>query len=400
VRATSLHPTVPLRFHALTFLEDRGEVVVGRSDIDSYGVFPPDGAALVRELAAGRAPETAAAWYAETYSERVDIDQFVATLRELRLVCDDEEQPAATGSTEVRWQRLSRALFSTPAWACYGALVAAAIAACVAERDVLPSEESVLFTDYLVVIELSVLACQFVLMAFHESFHVLAGRRLGIRTSVALSHRFFFFVFETNLDGLAVVPRAKRYLPILAGLLADLLVVCAMTVTAYLTRTSAGDITLVGALCLALAFTTLLRMAWQFYLFLRTDIYVLICTMAGCNDLHNCARGVLANKVNKLLGRHDRLRDENQWHPTDRKVARWYLPLLVLGYAAVSAMLLRFVLPIAWTFVSTAVERVLDGETATGEFWDSALLLTLTITQLAIAGAVALRQRRRQRTTT
>ena len=52
----------PLRFHPLAFLEDGGEVVVGRSDIDSYGVFPTDGAALVRELAAGRPPADAAAW--------------------------------------------------------------------------------------------------------------------------------------------------------------------------------------------------------------------------------------------------------------------------------------------------------------------------------------------------
>ena len=38
----------------MSFLADRGEVVIGRTDIDSYAVFPEDGAALVRELQAGR----------------------------------------------------------------------------------------------------------------------------------------------------------------------------------------------------------------------------------------------------------------------------------------------------------------------------------------------------------
>ncbi|MDX6719491.1 MAG: hypothetical protein QOJ63_1745 [Solirubrobacteraceae bacterium] len=400
MRATPFHDNaLPLRFHHLAFLEDRGEVVVGRSDIDSYGVFPPDGAALVRELVAGLTPQAAAAWYAQTYSEPVDIDQFVATLRDLQLVCDEARDPAPTAAPVVRWQRLGRALFCVPAWACYAALVAAAILACAADGRMLPSTHNVFFSDYLVVVELSVLVGQLVLTAIHELAHVLAGRRLGIRSSVALSRRFYFVVLETNLDGLAVVPRAKRYLPILAGLLADLLAVCALTVTAYLTRTD-GHVTLIGGFCLALAFTTLPRMAWQLYLFMRTDVYVLISTLTGCNDLDGCARGVLANKLNTLLGRHDRLRDEDLWHPADRRVARWYAPLLVGGYATMTVVGLAVGLPITWRFLSSAVERVAGPATETAHFWDSALLLALTALQVGAAVAIALRDRRRQRSTT
>lgn len=401
MRATPLHDDADaLHFHHLTFHEDRGEVVVGRTDIDSYGVFPPDGAALVRELQAGSAPARAAAWYAETYREAVDIEQFVATLRELRLVCDDDVESATSPVSEVRWQRLGRALFSAPAWALYAALLMATIAVCVADGRMLPTAGNVFFTDYLLVVELAVIGGQLVLTAIHEAFHVLAGRRLGIRSSVSLSRRFYFVVLETNLDGLAVVARAQRYLPILAGLLADLLAVCGLTVTAYLTRGSAGEITIVGGYCLALAFTTLPRMAWQLYLFMRTDVYVLISTLTGCNDLDGCARGVLANRLNTLLGRHDRLRDESAWHPTDRRVARWYAPLIVAGYAAMSVLGLLVLLPLTWRFLGGAIERVAGGAAATGRFWDSALLLTLTVSQLAIALALALRERRRQRIAT
>jgi hypothetical protein len=171
-------------------------------------------------------------------------------------------------------------------------------------------------------------------------------------------------------------------------------------VIAYVTRTADGEITLVGGFCLALAFTTLPRMAWQFYLFMRTDLYVLICTLTGCNDLDGCARGVLANKFNSLLGRRERLRNEDRWHPTDRRVARWYAPLIVAGYAVMAALLLVVLLPVAWQFLSNAVEQVVGGAAATGRFWDSALVLTLTVSQLAVALALALRERRRQRTTT
>jgi hypothetical protein len=362
----------PLRFHPLAFLEDGGEVVVGRSDIDSYGVFPTDGAALVRELAGGRPPADAADWYAETFGEHVDMQDFLATLHELQLVRTGDE-PTATAP--VRGRRLGRALFSAPAWVLYAAVLCAAAVVCALDSAMLPRADNVFFTGSLVIVAAAVFAGQLALTLVHEAFHVLAGRRLGIRSRLRVSRRMYFVVLETNLDGLAVVDRRRRYLPILAGLVADTLAVAGLTVLAYLTREWA----VVSGLCLALAFTTLPRMAWQFYLFLRTDIYHLIATATGCVDLDNAARALIANRVNALLGRRDRLRDVNDWGPRDLKLARWYAPLLVIGYAWMLAILVLVLVPLLW------------------RFWDSALLLALTLSQLAIALALALRERRANR---
>lgn len=241
----------PLRFHPLSFLEDGGEVVVGRSDIDSYGAFPTDGAALVRELVAGRAPLDAARWYEQTYGEHVDMAGFVETLRELRLVREEREAEAEAPAL-VRGQRLGRALFSAPAWALYGALLAAAVLVCVRDPGMLPRTRNVFFAHSLVAVAVAVFAGQMALTGLHEAFHVLAGRRLGIRSRVRISRRMYFVVVETNLDGLVVVERRRRYLPILAGLLADALAVCGLTVITYMTRGSEP----ISGLCLALAFTT------------------------------------------------------------------------------------------------------------------------------------------------
>jgi len=319
----------PLRFHPLAYLEDGGEVVVGRSDIDSYGVFPHDGAALVRELVAGRDPTDAAEWYAHTYGERVDMVDFVATLRELQLVRDDQDPAAAAPPARVRGQRLGRAMFSAPAWVLYAALIAAGVVVCALDGRMLPRTDNVFFVDSLLTVAAAVFAGQIALTVLHEAFHVLAGRRLGIGARVGVSRRMYFVVLETNLDGLAVVARRRRYLPILAGLLADALAVAGLTVVAYLAR----EQHVISGLCLALAFTTLPRMAWQFYLFLRTDIYHLVATATGCVDLDTVARQLIANRVNALLGRHARLHDESAWHPRDLRIARFYAPVMVIGYA-------------------------------------------------------------------
>src|ERR1700736_5903482 len=111
----------PLRFHPLTFLEEGDEVTVGRADINSYGLFPADGAELVRQLEAGRSPAQAAAWYLEHYGEPVDIEEFLEVLDDLDLVVGDGEEAATI--QKVGWQWLGRALFSPVAFVVYASVV-------------------------------------------------------------------------------------------------------------------------------------------------------------------------------------------------------------------------------------------------------------------------------------
>jgi hypothetical protein len=178
-------------------------------------------------------------------------------------------------------------------------------------HDLAPRYTNLFFSSYMTIVVIGVFFGQFPLLLVHEWFHTLAGRRLGLSSSLGIGRRLYFMVFETSLDGLVTVPRRKRYLPILAGMLADLLVVAIFTMVAGLLRRSDGSQPMVGAICLAMAFATLLRFAWQFYFYLQTDLYLLIVTALGCVDLHKTARRTLANRMNRLLGRTDRLLDES-----------------------------------------------------------------------------------------
>jgi hypothetical protein len=391
----------PLRLRPLTFLDEGEEVVIGRTDIDSYAVFPPDGAALLRELQAGRSPADAASWYRRTYGEGVDVGDFVASLRELEFVDEEDDRPSFESAEDapaeraegdsLRWQRLGRVAFSAPAWGAYLALVAAAVVLAVADGRYAPHQSSVFFSSSLIVIELTVLVAQTGLALVHEAFHVLAARRIGVNCRVRVSRRLYFVVFETVLDGLVVVPRRKRYLPMLAGMLADVLAIACLTLAAWLVPGIRG-------VCLAIAFTSLPRIAWQFYFYLRTDLYFLAVTALRCVDLDTVTRGVLRNAVNRARRRPDRV-DDSGWHPRDRRVARWYAPLHVAGYALSIAMLVVVVAPLAYSFFSQAAERLGSGA-GSARFWDSAFVLGLTAAQLVIAAAIALRERRQARRST
>jgi len=131
--------------------------------------------------------------------------------------------------------------------------------------------ENVFFSPSFVVVQVVLALAQLPAVLWHEWFHVLAARRLGLPSRLGIGRRLYFVVFETELNGLLGVPRRHRYLPLLAGMLADVLIFSGLTLAAAVDLND--GLSWVGRLCLALAYTVLLRLAWQFYVFLRTDLY-------------------------------------------------------------------------------------------------------------------------------
>lgn len=385
----------PVRLHPLTYLEEGEEVTVGRADIDSYGLFPPDGAELLRRLEAGTPPSEAARWYTEQYGEQVDMAEFLEVLEELELVVKDGEQVAApTGP--VRWQRLGTAVFSPVAWVLYGALVIAALVAMVRRPELTPHYQNLFFTrSSLVLLTLGIVLGQVPWILLHEAAHALAGRRLGLNSTLSISRRFYYVVFVTALDGLVAVPRRKRYLPMLAGMIVDVLVISGLTLGAAATPDTGGAAGVVHRLLLSMAFAVVLRLVWQFYFFLRTDLYYLAITVLGCNDLQTTARQMLRNRVMRLLHRPDRLVDESTWGDRDRQIARWYQWLLPAGYLFLTVTLLTAAIPTGIRLTEVAVHK-LGSDLSPANVADVLTFLTLNFWEPVFAACLALRAWRRR----
>jgi hypothetical protein len=389
--ATSADP--PVRLQPLTFLAAGDDVVVGRTDVDAYAVFPRDGAELLRRLSEGVPPGEAAAWYEHAHGEPLDVDDFLATLAELGFL-RTAETPAAL-ERPLRWQRLGRAVYSLPACLLYALITAATLAVCLRDPVLAPHRDHVFFTSYLVIVEVAVAVGQVPLLLLHEVAHALAGRRLGLRTRIRIGHRLYLLVFETVMDGLVIVPRRRRYLPMLAGMLCDLLLACLLTLCAWLLQRRDGSFPVAAGVCLALAFTTLPRIAMEFLLFLRTDVYYLVVTLFGCVDLQRTSKGLAVDVWWRLLRRPDRRPDRTQWHPNDVRVARVYAPFLVAGYGVALALLAGVLLPITWRFATTAAVAAATLDLTSTHFWDAAGLLALNIAQPAAALLLKLRDSQR-----
>lgn len=384
----------PLSLHQLTYLVDGEDVTVGRPDINSYGLFPPDAAELLRHLEAGHSPNEAAAWYERRHGEPVDMIDFLEILDEYRLIVRDGETVAR--QTPVRWQRLGRAIFSPFAWACYAALVVAAVAAVLLDHDLAPHYQNLFFTrSSLVILTLGIVLGQVPWLLLHESFHALAGRRLGLNSTLRIGRRFYYVVLETSLDGLVAVPRAKRYLPMLAGMILDVLVIAALTLGAAPLYSSTGAALYLAKFMLSMAFGVVLRLVWQFYFFLRTDLYYLITTVMGCNDLQTVARQRLQNGMVHILGRPDRKVHPDTWHPKDRSAARWYVWLMVAGYGFLGGTLIFAGLPAAISVTELALSK-LGTHHSLLNICDVLLFLVLNFGEIALAGFLAARAYRRR----
>ncbi|MFD4671397.1 hypothetical protein ACFWNN_16800 [Lentzea sp. NPDC058450] len=378
-----------VRLHRLTMVAERDGVMVGRPDTGSYAMFPEEGAETLRRLGAGTPLDEVAAWYERECGTPLDFDDFFEVLDDLGfLVAEGADAPVPE---PVRWQRAGRWAFSWPAWCLYVALIVGAVVAMVRVPSLRPSYEAFFFTDHISLIPIVLTFTQIPLVLLHEWFHVLAGRRLGLPSTLGIGRRLYYLVAETRLDSLLSVPRRQRYLPFLAGMLLDTILVAVFTLSA-----AALDDTVpawVSGMLLAISFSTLLRLVWQFMFYLETDLYHVIATALRCADLQNATRFLIKSRFRRLLGRAPAAPDE-EWTDRDLVVARWYAPLLVLGYGFSLGSLAWAGIPTVWRFWSTVFERLAAPGTPTSEVIDTFIFLGMAAAQAGLLIYVTVRDRR------
>lgn len=381
-----------IEFHVLSFVPEGADVIVGRGETGTYAVLPRDGAELLRRLSKGWTVAEAAAWYERNFGEPVDMDDFLQSMSDLSFIRAPSSEAAVT-SAPPRFQWLGRALFSVPAWLVYGTIVVLAMIVLVRQPGLRPAASQVYFTGSLVTVQMVLLLGTIPLAFLHESYHVLAGQRIGLHSRLGISNRYYFVVFETRNNGLFSVPRGQRYLPFLAGILIDVVVVGVLDLTAALLPNGDGPTAFVGRLCLALSFLVVARLAWQFLLHLRTDLYYVLSTALNCYDLHEASRSIFFNRLRRLFGRTARVVDEAQWTDRDRRVGSWYGWFITLGFTATVVLAVFVTGPVAVTFVVRTVQGVLAG-VGTWHFWDSLFSLLIFTIQFALPAVLAWRKRR------
>jgi prepilin signal peptidase PulO-like enzyme (type II secretory pathway) len=159
------------------------------------------------------------------------------------------------------------------------------------------------------------------------------------------------------------------------------------------TRRPDGQFSMIGRISLALAFTVVMRFAWQFQLYMRTDLYYVFATALNCHDLHDAGTALLRNRLWRLLGRTSRLVDEQQWTEHDRRVGRWYGPFILLGVTIMLLIAVLGSLPVVVQYFQTAAVGIRQGPLRPA-FWDGVLGLVFLAILFVLPAYLAWRKRR------
>ena len=225
------------------------------------------------------------------------------------------------------------------------------------------------------------------LVLIHELAHVFALRALGEDASLSISHRLYYVVAQTNMERARLLPRRQRYVPYLAGMTVDLIIMLAAAIAFTLTGFS-------WRIFVGIGYMELFGVTWQFAFFMRTDIYFVITNFVRAGDLMGSMRLVLRGGFARLLGRpvppglaRVPLRE--------RRIAAYYAGICVVGFGLVSWVVFSMNYPLLVRFV-LATRGSLAAGPSSATFWSATAFLTVIGIYWGVFATIAVRVVRAQ----
>jgi hypothetical protein len=252
------------------------------------------------------------------------------------------------------------------------ALSLTAVVLCCTDSRLRPSSVDAVATSVPLVSILILLVVGTVLGALHELAHVLAAWATGVPSRVSVGRRMAAVVLQTDLTRLWSVPRRQRIVPLAAGMLLDAALIGAIL--------AVQSVTPVPHALRVVVFANVTAIAYQFLIFLRTDVYALFLVATGCRNLWG-VKGALARRA---VGRASDADRALLAATAPREIAwsRAFLLLYLPGAALTAAYFVAFALPAFVRLVGGAVHAIADHGAASPD--GAAGVLAVLVTAVAL----------------
>lgn len=336
---------------------DGDEVIIGREDGGNFLALPPDAVEILDDLAAGCTLQQARDAYEERHGETPDVLGLVAGLEAEGFIRREGEDAGAEQEEERTFhlpgisQMVAQRIFSRPVLLSGGILIVIAIAAVFAEPHIVPGPSALFFSHNLGTMMLWLVPLFIGALVLHEMAHLVAARARGIPARFGFSHRLWLLVVETDMSGIWTLPRAQRYLPIMAGSFVDAVSVSLLLVALFLNAQGyvALPATAVGVIN-AMIIVYLYQILWQCFLFLRTDYYYAIANYFGCKNLMADTVVNVRNAVIRWSGRGTEI-DQSHIPPRELRFIRRYSFLWFGGRVLAFSLLIFVQIPIVWAYL-------------------------------------------------
>jgi hypothetical protein len=393
-----LGPQTRVTLVELSVTENGDELIVGNVAQGKFVSVPPVAVVIINSIRSGDSLGDTATLASRVAGADVDVIDFVTTLLDLGFVTQIDGVPVGAGrppsiAHRPASERLARRaiwLFSRPAWILYAALFVACSGVLIAEPAYRPHATQLFFLHSPLVSVALLTIVSAIIAALHELAHWLAARVEHLPARVSISRRLYVLVLQTDLTAIWSLPRRRRIGPLLAGIafhtvLLSLLLIARTAADADLWQPPV----VIAKLIAALVVVTITGLAFQFFIFLRTDLYGVFVTLLGCVNLTRVNRllikrtlvGLTPNEQQELADAHRR----------DVRVARYYCWLYLAGLAFAGWYFVVFVLP----WVRVVVAWVVAGVTSSGpgdlRRWTTPVLAIIVLIPLVLPVLMAAR---------
>jgi putative peptide zinc metalloprotease protein len=375
--APPLRPDSRLVLRDLRINREGDEFLVGDAARGEFVAVPAEAISAISALRDGKTlAETAEQVRAET-GEQVDVADFAATLIELGFVARADGVALSAGGPELgdggrlgaRAARLARPFYSAPALGGYGALFLGCLVTLTAVPFMRPHVTQMFFLSNPVLSVCLLTAIGMPLAMTHEVAHWLGARARGAGARITVSRRYYMMVLQTDLSALWGLPRRQRFAPLLAGIAWDtvrLSVLIGLRLAAHAGWWDPGP--LGSRLIAALIVTHILAISWQFFVFLRTDIYAVLAVGLGCLNLTRVSRLRMARRYRRLNAAEKA--ELAAASPRDLAAARWYGWIQAAGLVLVAYYFVVFFAPLIISIARWIATGLYHDSPVTFGFWE------------------------------
>ncbi|GAA0319404.1 hypothetical protein GCM10008967_07400 [Bacillus carboniphilus] len=378
----------------LSVQPDGDEFSVGDPYLGEFIRVPEVAVDVVRLFDGRRTVEDVHRLMLEKYEEEVDVLDFAVTLLECDLIYSVD---GAVVHPEVRREaseglyRLGRFFYSRVMMGVYVVAAVVAVVMMVMRPELFPAFRDVFVYESVGFSALNILVVTAALTVLHEVGHLLAASACRVNSRIRLNLRLIFLVAETDMTGLWGVEKKKRYVPFMAGMMWDGLVIAVCLGVQWF---GVGG-PVVEAYAAMVVFICMMNVLWQFVVFFRTDLYFVLSNWKNTSALHQHSMLYLRRRV---LGKQEDAWDELPEH--ERKNATWFGMLYGVGAVVAIGVFAYFQIPPLVYGVNLAVGNMIGHPVGSFVFWDGAIVLMV----LAVNGVLWLlglrtnvRERRRMR---
>ena len=380
----------------LTVQKEEEGYIIGNQDTGVFLAVPEEAIQLMSWFKDGHNIGEVKILFQEKYNENPDLQDFLEMMVDqglIRVVEPNEDPEGAPFEAQFQLSeeqnqkfhfkdidpRIGGFLFGKPMMMLYGLMVAVAVWLLLKYPAIVPARMDLVFrqnvTFNFIFLNIIVMFTVFL----HEMAHLLAARAQNISCRLGISNRMWYVVAETDMTGVWSLPRAKRFLPFLAGPIFDIVFAALMVFgLAWVEATGLELSVLVKQFLRALLLTTVLRIVWQCYFYMRTDFYFVFGAMFNCKNLMEDTTTFLKNKIKQIRGKTD-LTDQSSIPPREFKIIHYYAFIWVFGRAISISFLILIVIPVMYTYFTILFDNIMKGfNDGVYVFLDSSVVIILS----------------------